>query len=153
MTTRFPLTIYFDASCALCNSEMQNIKLHDTEDALILIDCSTPDFDDAPFRPEGIIRNAMMNCLHAQDADGRWIKGVAAFELIYRTVGMATIAKMWGHPLIRPLAERAYPWVVKHRHVLSAIGLHKLFNLWSKRAAQRANQRSRACANGSCTIN
>lgn len=153
MDTRFPLTIYFDASCALCNSEMQNIKLHDTNNQLLLIDCSSPEFDDTPFQAEGISQVQMMNCLHARDANGRWIKGVAAFELIYRTVGMASIAKLWGHPLTRPLAERAYPWIVKHRHVLSAIGLHKLFNLWSRRAARRANQRSRACANGRCTIN
>ena len=153
MGTQFPLTIYFDASCALCNSEMQNIKLHDANNQLLLIDCSSPEFDDTPFQAEGITREAMMNCLHAQDADGQWIKGVAAFEVIYRAVGMASIAKLWGHPLTRPLAERAYPWVVKHRHVLSAMGLHKLFNLWSKRAAHRANQRSRACANGRCTLN
>ena len=41
MNTTYPLTIYFDASCALCNSEMQNIKLHDTDDLLLLVDCSS----------------------------------------------------------------------------------------------------------------
>ena len=153
MDARFPLTIYFDVSCALCNSEMQNIKAHDTGNQLILIDCSAPEFDDTQFHAEGIGQKQMMNCLHAQDADGQWIKGVAAFEVIYRAVGIASIAKLWGHPLTRPLAERAYPWVVKHRHILSAMGLHKLFNLWSKRAALRASQRSRSCANGRCTIN
>ncbi len=153
MNPAFPLTIYFDASCALCNSEMQNIKLRDTRNALLLIDCSAPDFDDIPFHTEGINRDSMMNCLHAQDANGRWIKGVAAFEVIYRTVGMAAIATVWGHPLTRPLAERAYPWVVKHRHFLSALGLHKLFNMCSKRAARQANQRSQTCSKGRCTIN
>jgi predicted DCC family thiol-disulfide oxidoreductase YuxK len=152
MNPAYPLTIYFDASCALCNSEMQNIKLHDTGNALLLIDCSAPDFDDRPFHAEGITRDTMMNCLHAQDANGQWIKGVAAFEVIYRSVGMASIATLWGHPLTRPLAERAYPWVVKHRHALSALGLHKLFNLWSKRAARQANQRSQMCREGRCTI-
>jgi predicted DCC family thiol-disulfide oxidoreductase YuxK len=152
MNPTFPLSIYFDASCRLCNSEMQNIKIHDTANRLTLIDCSAPDFDDRPFHTQGITRDAMMNCLHAQDADGQWLKGVAAFEVIYRAVGMASIARLWGHPLTRPLAERAYPWVVKHRYVLSALGLHKLFNLWSRRAARKANQRSRHCAEGRCTI-
>lgn len=152
MDTAYPLTIYFDASCALCNSEMRNIKIHDTQNRLALIDCSSADFDDSAFRDQGITRDTMMNCLHAQDANGQWIKGVAAFEVIYRAVGMASIAKLWGHPLTRPLAERAYPWVVKHRHVLSALGLHKFFNMWSKRAARRANQRSQTCSEGRCTI-
>ena len=152
MDTAYPLTIYFDASCALCNSEMRNIKIHDTQNRLALIDCSAADFDDSAFRDRGITRDTMMNCLHAQDANGQWIKGVAAFEVIYRTVGMASIARLWGHPLTRPWAERAYPWVVKHRHVLSALGLHKFFNMWSKRAAHRADRRSRACSEGRCTI-
>jgi predicted DCC family thiol-disulfide oxidoreductase YuxK len=152
MSLAFPLTIYFDASCALCNSEMQNIKLHDARNALLLIDCSAPHFDDRSFHAEGINRDAMMNCLHARDANGQWIKGVAAFEVIYRTVGMAAIARLWGHSLTRPLAERAYPWIVKHRHVLSALGLHKFFNLWSKRAARQANERSQTCSEGRCKI-
>ena len=152
MQAATPLTIYFDASCALCNSEMQNIKQHDADDALILIDCSAPDFDDTPFRPEGITRDTMMNCLHARDGNGTWLKGVAAFEVIYRTVGMAAIAKLWGHPLTRPMAERAYPWVVRHRHFLSALGLHKLFGLWSQRAARTSNRKSQACKDGRCSI-
>lgn len=153
MPATLPLTIYFDASCALCNSEMQNIKLRDADNELILIDCSASDFDDSPFYAEGITRDTMMNCLHAQDANGAWLKGVAAFEVIYRTVGMASIAKLWGHPLTRPLAERVYPWVVRHRHCLSALGLHKLFGLWSQRAARQSSLKSQACKDGHCSIN
>lgn len=151
MDAHYPLVIYFDASCALCNSEMQNIKAHDTESRLTLIDCSAPDFDDRAFHAQGITRDTMMNCLHAQDANGHWLKGVAAFEVIYRSVGMASIAKLWGHPLLRPLAERAYPWVVKHRHALSALGLHKLFGVLSRRAAQKSNSLSQACKAGHCS--
>ena len=147
-----PLTLYYDASCKLCSSEMQNIKLHDREDQLTLVDCSAPEFDDSPFLLEGITRQTMMNCLHARNDQGEWIKGVAAFEVIYRSVGMVSIAKLWGHPLTRPLAERAYPWVVRHRHFLSAIGLHKVFNLWSRRAARQADARSRLCKAGQCSI-
>lgn len=152
MSITAPLTIYFDASCVLCNSEMQNIKLRDVRGELILIDCSAPDFDDSPFHVDGITRETMMNCLHTQDANGIWLKGVAAFEVIYRTIGMASIAKMWGHPIIRPLTERAYPWVVRHRHFLSALGLHKLFSLWSQRAARQSNLKSQSCKDGRCSI-
>lgn len=152
MSATLPLTIYFDASCSLCNAEMQNIKLLDASNELILVDCSALDFDDSPYHVDGITRETMMNCLHAQDADGSWLKGVAAFEVIYRTVGMASIAKLWGHPITRPLAERAYPWVVRHRYFLSALGLHKLFGLWSKRAARQSNLKSQACKDGRCSI-
>ena len=152
MNTLYPLTIYFDASCSLCDSEMQSIKMNDTTDRLHLVDCSAPDFDDSPFQKDGINRDTMMNCLHAQDAHGNWFKGVAAFEIIYRSVGMDSIANAWGHPWIRPITERAYPWIVRHRYVLSALGMHKLFNFWSRRAARKANLRSQSCRNGRCTL-
>ncbi len=151
MDTAYPLTIYFDASCRLCNSEMQNIKVHDVDNQLILIDCSSPEFDDAPFNKEGINRTLMMNRLHMQDANGNWRMGVEAFEVIYRTVGMASIAKLWGGALTKPLAVKLYPWVVKHRYTLSKIGLPELFGLWSRHAARRADKRSRACAEGQCS--
>jgi hypothetical protein len=77
---------------------MQNIKLHDADNQLILIDCSAPEFDDAEFNALGITRELMMNRLHAQDANGQWLVGVAAFEVIYQTVGMASIAKLWVAP-------------------------------------------------------
>jgi predicted DCC family thiol-disulfide oxidoreductase YuxK len=152
MKTAYPLTVYFDASCKLCDSEMHNIKLHDIEERLTLVDCSAPEFDDTPFVSEGITRDVMMSCLHARNDHGEWIKGVAAFELIYRMVGMASIARLWGSPLTRPLAERAYPWVVRYRHLLSKIGLHQIFNLWSRHAARQADKRSRQCSQGHCSI-
>jgi predicted DCC family thiol-disulfide oxidoreductase YuxK len=152
MNTSYPLTIYFDASCRLCNSEMQNIKLHDEHKQLILIDCSAPEFDDTEFKVLGITRSHMMNRLHALDANGNWLIGVAAFEVIYQTVGMASIAKLWGHPLTKPWAVRLYPWVVKHRYTLSKIGLPELFGLWSKYAARKAERRSRLCSEGRCSV-
>jgi len=152
MNTIYPLTIYFDASCRLCNSEMQNIKLHDANNQLILIDCSTPTFNEMPFHAEGITKKLMMNRLHAQDANGKWLVGVDAFEVIYRTVGMASIATLWGGRFTRPLTKRLYPWVVKHRYTLSKIGLPELFGLWSKHAARTAEKRSRLCSEGRCKV-
>lgn len=152
MSTIYPLTIYFDASCRLCNSEMQNIKLHDTNNQLILVDCSTPEFNETPFHAEGITKILMMNRLHAQDANGKWLVGVDAFEVIYRTVGMASIAKLWGGRFTKPLTKKMYPWVVKHRYTLSKIGLPELFGLWSKHAARKAEKRSRLCSEGRCNV-
>lgn len=151
MNTAYPLTIYYDASCALCNSEMQNILRRDTHNRLRLIDCSAPEFDVSPYASAGISREAMLNCLHAQDHQGNWLRGVEAFEVIYRSVGMHTIARLWSHPLTRPLAERIYPWVVRHRQRLSALGLHKLFGLWSQHADQATDPDNKVCKNGQCS--
>lgn len=152
MNATLPLTIYYDASCRLCNSEMQNIKLHDHDNQLTLIDCSPTDFDDSSFRTEGITQVKMMNRLHAQDANGNWLVGVEAFEVIYRTVGLLAIAKLWGGRFTKPLAVRLYPWIVKNRYTLSELGLAEVFGLWSKREAMQAEKRSRACSEGRCSI-
>lgn len=151
MTISYPITVYYDASCRLCNGEMQNVKAHDVDNKLNLIDCSAPEFDESDFSKMGITRQHMMNRMHIQDAKGNWHIGVAAFEVIYQTVGMDFVAKIWGSPITRPLAERLYPWVVKHRYILSKMGLPELFSFLEKRAARKAERRSRLCSEGRCT--
>jgi hypothetical protein len=59
---------------------------------------------------------------------------------------------LWGNRFTKPLAEKLYPWVVKHRYTLSKIGLPELFGLWSKYAARKADKRSRNCAEDRCVI-
>jgi predicted DCC family thiol-disulfide oxidoreductase YuxK len=152
MNEQYPLTVYFDASCGLCNSEMQAIKIHDSEQRLILVDCSSQSFDDAPCRADGISRQELMACLHVRDSAGVWIKGVAAFELLYRTVKMPTLALLWGGRFTRPVMERAYPWVARHRRFLSWTGMPILFMLLGKCEARRAHKRSQRCSEGRCAI-
>ena len=152
MHEQYLLTVYFDASCGLCNSEMQTIKLHDTAQRLMLVDCSAASFDDTPYRVDGVTREAMMECLHVRDNQGTWIKGVSAFELLYRTVGMTALAILWGGRFTRPLAKRVYPWIARHRQVVSWTGLSIMFELWGKCAARRAYKRSRQCSEGQCSI-
>lgn len=151
MNIQYPLTVYYDASCSLCSAEIDNIHMADAEQRIRLVDCSAADFDDSPFLADGITREAMMECMHVRDNQGVWVKGVSSFELLYRTVGMTTIAKFWGGKRTRPLTEWAYPWVARHRMALSWTGLPLFFKLWGKCAARRAHQRSRSCINGKCS--
>lgn len=152
MNEHYPLTVYFDASCGLCNSEMQAIKTHDVGQRLALVDCSAANFDDTTFRSEGITRADMMACLHVRDGRGTWIKGVAAFELLYRSVNMPTLARLWGGRFSRPVMERAYPWVARHRNLLTWTGMPLLFMLIGKCEARRAHKRSQRCSKGQCAI-
>jgi len=152
MRSDLPLTVYFDASCRLCHSEIRNIKTHDTKGHLLLVDCSAADFDDAPFRAEGITRADMMERMHVRDNQGAWIKGVDAFELIYRTAGMQGMASLWGGRYTRRLMEKLYPWVARHRHGLSLTGIPLLFESWDKCVARRAFRRSQQCRKGRCSI-
>jgi len=148
----YPITVYFDASCSLCNSEIQNIVLQDSLNRLICIDCSAADFDDTPFRAQGFTQKVLMDHMHVIDQHGQWHKGAAAFELIYRSINLNVIANLWGSRLSRPLAEKIYPWVARNRYLLSKTGLPFVFNFWGKFIAHQAHKRSRQCHNGRCGI-
>jgi predicted DCC family thiol-disulfide oxidoreductase YuxK len=117
-----------------------------------LIDCSAFSFDDTPFRAEGVTLENMMTCLHVRDNRGEWTRGVSAFELLYRTVDKTSLGYLWGSRWTRPLTELAYPWVARHRQLLSWSGLPLLFKLWGWCEARSAYQHSRRCHNGKCSI-
>jgi predicted DCC family thiol-disulfide oxidoreductase YuxK len=146
-----PLTIYFDGSCRLCASEIANLAERAVLGQLVLIDCSPPDFD-AHGLPAS--REQMMNVIHARDASGQWIKGVDVFIAAYRAADLGWVARFLAHAGLRPHADRAYPWLVRNRHRISALGLHRLLNFFTHRAsranAERAYANSRACHLNQC---
>ncbi len=146
------LTVYFDASCQLCSAEIMNLKRLDKHQQLHLVDCSAADFDARPFAQENITREDMMTNLHVKDGRGQWYKGVDAFAVLYRIAGLPLIAKFWNSPLTKPLTTRLYPWVVRHRYLLSKIGVTRLFEYWGKAIANRAHRRSQGCQNNQCSI-
>ena len=122
MSVVFPLTIYFDASCPLCASEMAALKARDRNGRLHLIDCSSVAFADAAVEQAGLSRADLMRIIHARDAQGQWLSGVAVFATAYGAVGLRTLAALWSHPRLRPLWVRAYPWIARHRMLLSRLG-------------------------------
>jgi predicted DCC family thiol-disulfide oxidoreductase YuxK len=124
-----PLTVYFDASCELCAGEIGMLAAGDRHGHLRLVDCSAPDFDDREFDADGVTREAMMTAIHARDAHGCWYRGVDVFALAYAASGLRGIARFWASARLRPLFERGYPWVARHRRQLSRMGLPRLFNL------------------------
>ena len=137
MRLQYPLTIFYDASCAMCASEMHAIKALDREGRINLVDCSAREFDDAGMAP--YCRSDAMTLIHARDSDGRWLVGVDVFEAAYRAAGLETIARFWGNRRLRPIIERIYPWVARHRQRLSGLGLNFLVRLVMAAAIFRAS--------------
>lgn len=118
---RYPLSVFYDASCPMCSAEMHALRKRDEAGRLVLVDCSAPEFNDEGLRAEGKTRSAFMTRLHARDAHGQWLVGPDAFEAIYRAVGLERIAGVWGSPRLRPLVDRAYHWIARNRQVLSRL--------------------------------
>jgi len=118
LALRYPVTVYYDASCPMCAAEMHALKKRDGHGRLTLVDCSAPGFPD---QVEGVSRQAMMERIHARDADGVWRVGVEVFEAAYRAVGLTWTARLWGNRFLRPMWDRLYPWIARHRRLLSRI--------------------------------
>ncbi len=146
------MTIFYDRSCKLCRSEIEAIEQHDELGIFTKVDCSAADFDDSPYLHDGIRREDMMNYLHVQTDNGEWFVGVDAFELIYRKLGLTSVAYMWGGDLVRPFTTKIYPWVARNRGFISKSGIPFLFQMWGRCAARRAQRRSSACHDGQCRL-
>ena len=116
---RYPLTVFYDGSCALCAAEMRAIKAHDAEGRVALVDCSAPDFSDEALTAEGVTRATLMERIHARDADGRLLVGADSLEALYRATGFKAKAWLWAHRGLRPILARIYDWVARHRRTLS----------------------------------
>lgn len=119
MKTHYPLTVFYDASCPLCATEMQMLKNSDRNARLELVDCSAPDFDESALAGTRITRTDLMDRLHARDAHGRWLVAVDALEAAYRAAGHERRARFWGHRGIRPLLDRLYAWFARNRYRIS----------------------------------
>jgi predicted DCC family thiol-disulfide oxidoreductase YuxK len=145
------LTVYYDGQCRLCSAEMAEIWAMDPHGEIRFVDCSPADFDDADARRAGIPQSAMLDALHVRDVLGDWHRGVDAIALVYATAGAPWLARAWASPITRPLTRRLYPWLVRHRHRLSALGLDvvgpKAMRLFARRHGAHAPA---YCSHGQC---
>lgn len=152
MNIAYPMRIYYDASCRLCRTEMYALKQYDIEERLFLVDCSPEKFSDEFADNAGYRRAEMMKLIHARDAAGQWLIGVAVFEAAYGATGIVGMEKMWANPRLRPFWNRIYPWIADNRMILSKLGITKLFGWMVTRAAKKANAKSQTCANDMCEL-
>ena len=136
-----PLTVYYDKSCPMCATEMHVIEGLDWRGRLKLVDCSAPGFDDDVLAKEGVTREAMMTRLHARDPEGRWLKGLDAFEAVYASAGLKGAARFWGDRRLRPVLDRIYPVMARYRQPLSRLGLHRVVGAMMRAVARIAPSR------------
>ena len=143
-TTLYPLTLYYDGACPLCMAEMRNLMLRNQrEQNLRFVDIAEPGFE----VPAGVTRDELASLLHAQAPDGSWLRGIDTFVAMYEAVGISWVARSLSAPVLRPLADRLYPWVARNRKLFPRWLAHVVFETAMRRAAKQAVP---ACANGVC---
>jgi len=110
-TPAYPLTVYFDASCAICSAEMGSLKARDTAGRLRMVDCSPATFNGGPAP-----REALMAAIHVSDAEGRVHVGVPAIRICRTAVGLSSGSFLLDLPVVAPLADRAYALLARNRY-------------------------------------
>jgi predicted DCC family thiol-disulfide oxidoreductase YuxK len=115
---RYPLTIFYDASCPACVAQMGRLERRDVQARLVLVDCSAADFDETVLAGLPIRHEDLMTAIHARDAHGRWFSGIEVLERAHAAVGRDAVAGIWGSRMLRPMLRRLYAGVARHRHAL-----------------------------------
>ncbi len=131
----YPLTLYYEAACALCNGEMTNLMLRNTGGLLKFVDVSAPDFKDLP---PGTTLKDLMELIHAKKGDGTVIRGVEVFRLAYEAVGLGWVGGLLKVTPLKRLAELGYPMLARNRHRIPRWISHAVFETAIRRAAERA---------------
>lgn len=144
----YPLTIYYESACALCNAEMTNLQLRNTRKLLAFVDISAPGFSGLP---EGTTLAAMLEEIHGQQADGTVLRGVDVFRAAYAAAGMPAVSRVLNLPLVGTLADRAYPWVARNRHRFPRRLTAFVFETGIRRAAEQAARRAH-CGTDACRL-
>lgn len=142
----FPATLFYDGACPICNGEMRNLMLRNTQGLLRFVDISAPGFTAFP---PGTSRSAMMDELHARRADGRVVRGVDALSLAYRGAQLPFVARLMNAPGLRALCDWAYPRFARQRYRIPRPLAHLLFETTLRRAAERRAGQS-PCRNSVC---
>jgi predicted DCC family thiol-disulfide oxidoreductase YuxK len=151
-TVAYPITIYYDASCPICEREIRLLKEFDIENKISLIDCSPKSYGGE----DGFSRESMMKLIHAKASDGNWLVGAPVFAAAYAASGIPSMSKLWGARRLQPFWRIVYPWIANNRQLLSKLGFTHGFDRFVRwlhaREAKRALARSQACADARCKV-
>ncbi|GGM00336.1 thiol-disulfide oxidoreductase DCC family protein [Pseudomonas asuensis] len=114
----WPLTLFYDGDCPLCAREIRHLRKHADPARLQFTDVADPAFA-AP--APGMSSQQFKDLLHAQFADGRWVKGLDATYWSWRAAGLGR----WAAPLawkpLRPLFDLGYRLFLRLRPQLAWI--------------------------------
>lgn len=132
----YPLTLYFDGSCPLCQREMNFLVARDHRCRLRLIDVSRCDFAN----DTGLPKARLMARMHARRGDGALVDGIEVFRLAYEAVGLGWLVRPLAWPIMAPALDRLYMLVARHRNRVPQWCSALLFGHASRRGDCRAGR-------------
>jgi predicted DCC family thiol-disulfide oxidoreductase YuxK len=108
----YPLTVFFDGACPICEREIALMRRLDRRRRLVCCDFARPDYDTASIN---ISPAELGRVIHARWADGGVITGVEVFRAMWGAVGLGFLARLSRLSLVEPLVLNAYAWFARNR--------------------------------------
>ena len=112
------LTIFYDATCPLCATEMDHLQRTDVHHAIAFENIYADDFTS---RFPSIDRQEADRILHGQLADGEVITGLNVTHRAWCLVGKRRWVAILRWPMVAPIADRAYLFFARHRQRISRL--------------------------------
>ena len=109
---QYPLTVFFDGACPICDREIALMKRLDRRRQLEFCDFSAQEYDAAS---SGFAAADLATVIHARWADGRVITGVDVFRAMWEAVGLRFLASLSRLSVVEPLVLKAYAWFARNR--------------------------------------
>jgi predicted DCC family thiol-disulfide oxidoreductase YuxK len=111
--------VFVDGSCAFCRSQGEVLRwLDDGRGRIVIEDITAPEFDPNRY---GLSQDQVMREIHGVTWDGRILRGMDVFRKAYDTLGFGLLTAPTGWPFVRPVADMAYHWFSRNRHLLSSL--------------------------------
>jgi predicted DCC family thiol-disulfide oxidoreductase YuxK len=108
----YPLTVFFDGACPICDREIALMRRLDRRRRLVFCDFSRPNYDTALINISPV---ELGRVIHARWVDGTVITGVEVFRAMWEAVGLGFLARLSRLYLVEPLVLKAYAWFARNR--------------------------------------
>jgi predicted DCC family thiol-disulfide oxidoreductase YuxK len=108
----YPLTVFFDGACPICDREIALMRRLDRRRRLKFCDFSQPDFVLASI---DISLTELGRIIHARWGDGIVITGVDVFRAMWEAVGLGFLARLSRLSFVEPIVLNAYAWFARNR--------------------------------------
>ena len=142
----YPLTLFYDAGCAVCSLEMDHLRERCTDGRLLFVDIAAPGFDPVVY---GVSVADMDAEIHGLCADGTMLRGVEVLRLAYDAADVGWILRPTGWTPLRPLFDAGYRAFARHRREISRVAA-PLISIVRTHRARRIAARMRDCVDGAC---
>ena len=120
----FMLTIFYDGNCPLCATEMAQLKKHDPNNLISLVNIQQRDFS---ARYPSVKFSQAMKILHGH-YNGQLLLGLEVTHRAWTLVGKGFWVATLNWPIFKTISHWLYLALAKYRHPISAL-LAKIFNI------------------------